>query len=400
MGTVNLCFRFGVRGEKMKITCEYCNSMFNDTLEKCPNCGAPNKNVRRSTIDQPTTIEELKEWYASKGLPPEHVTRFFIGVDYRNPKAFGIYRDENTGNFVVYKNKADGTRAVRYEGTDEAYAVNELFTRLKQEILEQKSNNLKKNSSGYTQKRRSKGCLSQISSAGIVFFIILTILGLAGYLKFSEMPSKIGYYACNDIDSYKGKIFYHYIEDKYSWAVFDEEKGEWKKTSVYPAAKFERWKNGKNYFLSEEYDSSYGGEDFKNSFVYIDSLNGFNVDKGYYSYNDDVYYHMKNNQDEGWYVYDDDDGDWDSVFFLDVPADLKHQTVANDFWYTPDWDSETQITDFEETEEYIDYQEELQRQAERQSTSSDSGSSSSDNDYSWDSGDSWDSGTTDWGSDW
>ena len=130
----------------MKIKCEYCESMFDDTLEKCPNCGAPNQNVRRSTSDQPTTIEGLKEWYAAKGLPPEDVTRFFIGKDYRGAKAFGIYKDENSGNFIVYKNKADGTRAVRYEGTDEAYAVNELHTRLKQEILEQKANNIKNSS--------------------------------------------------------------------------------------------------------------------------------------------------------------------------------------------------------------------------------------------------------------
>ena len=126
----------------MKIKCEYCGSMFDDTLEKCPSCGATNSNVRRSTSDQPITIEGLKQWYESKGLPPEDVTRFFIGKNYTGARAFGIYKDENTGNFIVYKNKADGSRAVRYEGSDEAFAVNELLTRLKQEILEQKSRNI------------------------------------------------------------------------------------------------------------------------------------------------------------------------------------------------------------------------------------------------------------------
>ena len=135
----------------MKIKCEYCDSMYDDTLESCPNCAAPNKNVRRSTPDQPTTIAELEQWYKDRGLPPYGVTRFYINVDYRNPKAFGMYQDERTGNFVVYKNKADGTRAVRYEGTDEAFAVNELLTRLKQEILEQKSNSLRKRqNAGYS----------------------------------------------------------------------------------------------------------------------------------------------------------------------------------------------------------------------------------------------------------
>ena len=130
----------------MKVKCEYCGNYFDDTLEKCPNCGAANNSIRRSTADQPTTVEELKKWYVANGLPPEEVTRFFIGVDYKEPKAFGIFKDEISGNFVVYKNKADGSRAVRYEGTDEAYAVNELYLRLKQEILEQKAHNLQNGS--------------------------------------------------------------------------------------------------------------------------------------------------------------------------------------------------------------------------------------------------------------
>ena len=93
----------------MKIKCEYCDSMFDDTLENCPACGAPNANVRRSTSDQPTTIGGLMAWYDSKGLPGPEVTRFFIGQDYRGPRAFGIYKDENSGKFIVYKNKADGS---------------------------------------------------------------------------------------------------------------------------------------------------------------------------------------------------------------------------------------------------------------------------------------------------
>ena len=139
----------------MKIQCEFCDSMFNDTLEQCPNCGAPNSNVRRSTSDQPTTIEGLKEWYKSKGLPDPEITRFFIGVDYKNPKAFGIYKEEYSGNFIVYKNKADGSRAVRYKGTDEAFAVNELLTRLKQEILQQKSHNISRRASNYDSGRQN-----------------------------------------------------------------------------------------------------------------------------------------------------------------------------------------------------------------------------------------------------
>ncbi len=385
----------------MKIKCEYCDSMFDDTLEKCPSCGAPNKNVRRSTSDQPTTIEGLKEWYASKGLPPEDVTRFFIGKDYRGAKAFGIYKDESTGNFIVYKNKADGSRAVRYEGTDEAYAVNELHTRLKQEILEQKSHNISKGSApasynrGGGRRRKKKSCLSSI--LGFIIPLILCI-GVFKFLVDSETPAKSGYYMYNDEAYYQDKLFYHYGSDGNGWAVYDDEIGDWKKTSSYPV-KLELQSKAKNYFLSSDYDPKYGKSDFKDSMVYEDYLHGFIVNEGYYSYNDEIYYHMKPDQDQGWYVYNTDDDEWNSVFLAEIPSDLKHQNVANDFWYTPDWDTETQITDFEDTDYYIDYQDELYRESTYESSSS-SSYDSDDSDYSWSSSDSWDSGGSDWDSDW
>ena len=59
------------------------------------------------------TIEELKSWYIARKLPPEETTRFFIGKNIKEPRAFGIYQDGN--KFIVYKNKADGSRAVRYK---------------------------------------------------------------------------------------------------------------------------------------------------------------------------------------------------------------------------------------------------------------------------------------------
>lgn len=97
----------------------------------------------RSTADQPLTIEEFKEWYKSKGLPPYEKTRFFIGEDYKEPCAYGIYKDVS-GKVTVYLNTNTGARKVRYEGSDEAYGVNELFQRLKKEIIEQKELALKK----------------------------------------------------------------------------------------------------------------------------------------------------------------------------------------------------------------------------------------------------------------
>ena len=85
-----------------------------------------NKQCRQTNHRQNTkTIAELQQWYQDRHLPPYETTRFFIGINYKKPKAFGIYQDGD--QFIVYKNKANGERAIRYQGTDEAYAVNELI---------------------------------------------------------------------------------------------------------------------------------------------------------------------------------------------------------------------------------------------------------------------------------
>ena len=132
----------------MKIKCDYCGNTYEEFQERCPFCSAPNPSHHEGD-DQPRTIEELKKWYKDRNLPPENITRFYIGVDYKYPKAFGIFKDEN-GEFVVYKNKADGTRSIRYKGHDEAYAVDEIFQKLKDEIVHQKCVNAQRRDPSYS----------------------------------------------------------------------------------------------------------------------------------------------------------------------------------------------------------------------------------------------------------
>ena len=110
--------------------CAYCGAPVSSVSLKCPHCGAANPLYAapvRSLPMEPRTIEELQEYCEAKGLPLDRL-RYFIDQDYRQPRAFGIYRDGV--DFVVYKNKADGSRFVRYRGPDEAKAVGELFEKL------------------------------------------------------------------------------------------------------------------------------------------------------------------------------------------------------------------------------------------------------------------------------
>lgn len=369
----------------MKIKCQYCGTMIEDTLDKCPNCGGPNLNVVRTANDTPKTIEELKKWYSDRGLPPYETTRFFIGEDYTKPRAFGIYKD-STGNYVVYKNKDSGERAIRYKGTDEAYAVNELYMRLKQEIIQQKSNALKKNTSisGGNSAKKGKGIFGNlfglvglVSGCGIGMFAIIMVFGLI--IGVVENLPENGYY------SYNGKAYYYDYSGSH-W--FETDNENWSETPLRDddvPAELRTGKESKPYYLSYDWNDNLNMPDFKNSTYYIDSKNP--AQTGYYSYNGKNYYNMTGDYASGWYYYDDD-YDWVSVNEADVPYDLSHYQTSQDFFYTSTWDASTQVSDFEDTEIYEEYQEELQ------SYESDS------SDYDWDSSDSWDSDSSDWGSDW
>lgn len=272
----------------MKIKCEYCGNYIDDSDETCSSCGGVNSHLVRNAIGVPKTIEELKQWCMQKNIPLEQA-RFFIGQDYKGARAFGIYKDENTGNYIVYKNKSDGNRAIRYEGKDEEYAVNEIYLKLKDEMLNQKQHiKARNNTSQQNNKRRNtqKGILGFFSKyyiSIIIAFIIIVIV----------------------------------------WAVV-----------------------------------------------------GSGPDRGYYQYNNQVYYYQPS---DGWYEYNND-----SWYHTSVDSDLVDH--ADDYFDSSYYDDDYGTSDFTDSGYYND----------------DSSDDSYDNDWDsgWDSSDSWDSGDTDWGSDW
>ena len=204
----------------MKIKCNYCGAMVDETAECCPQCAAPLSGANRVSDEQPKTIEQLQAWYVAHHLPPENITRFFIGKDIKEPKAFGIYQSE-TGDFVVYKNKSTGERAIRYQGADEAYAVNELYQRLRSVIVDQKGRNPGKGQTATptttktTAKKVSKGCGIGCASIFFLFFLLIALLAF-----FDKTPPN-GYY------NYDGKEYYH---QNSSWYYYDAETDEWSPT--------------------------------------------------------------------------------------------------------------------------------------------------------------------------
>lgn len=215
----------------MQIKCDYCGSMIEEQNSTCPNCGATLDGVNRFAGGQPRTIEELKAWYVAHNLPPEEVTRFFIGKNITEPKAFGIYQD-STGDFVVYKNKSDGQRAVRYQGADEAYAVNELYQKLKGEIADRKSETGTQRYNEATavatekKKSRKRGLFVGV----IIFAMIFPMLNMGIVMLISKMafgiddlgPSR-GYYEYeDDTYYYQDSTWYQYDDVDDDWSVMDD----------------------------------------------------------------------------------------------------------------------------------------------------------------------------------
>lgn len=281
----------------MKVQCPYCESTYEITEDKCPGCGAPNENALAGTrvVKDPATIEELQEWYKKRNLPPEDVTRFFIGKDYKGPKAFGIYRDGK--KVIVYKNKADGSRAVRYEGPDEAVAVREILVKLKETIKEQKaannakkqtSNNNRNNSGRNRQKRRGDSSVSWGIGIFIAVFVALFVMGAAS-------PDR-GYY------KYKNDTYY-YLND---WYKYDSALDDWTRTSD----PFTDGEKARDYYESRALPEDADAWDFEDTDFYSDWEEEQASHSSDYDDDDDDDYNW--GSDDSWDSWDSGGTDWDS----------------------------------------------------------------------------------------
>lgn len=339
----------------MKIKCDYCGNYIDDTKEKCPECGSVNKNVKRVANGVPTTMEELERFANEKGLPLRKM-RFFIGEDFRGPRAYGIYKDIMSGDYIVYKNHSDSSRGIRYKGPDEAYAVNELYQKLKAEAGNQLEKNPKlqsKNSSSnkpsnagnskngvdkyrhkagntnraknldryYTIKnikasiRHGLDILGDIVSTIIVLgpVVIPAIIFIIAFIE--AMCSNIsdslhdGYYDYNGNSyvSYHGN-WYEYIDDAWQACEWDDD--------------IEFLYNHRDYRMSSDYSSDYGFSDFKDSSTYSeikkkeDSSSSSNSWSSWLDDDDDDWGSSWSNWNSNWNNdnWDFDWDDWDSGY--------------------------------------------------------------------------------------
>lgn len=240
----------------MKIKCDYCGATYEDTQAKCPQCGAPNPTQKGVTDKTPKTIVELKAWCIARHLPPEETTRFFIGKNIKEPRAFGIYQNES-GDFVVYKNKDTGERAVRYKGKDEAYAVNELYQKLKEEIVHQKNASARRTSVNRSRVRFNK--------AGLIIFIIWLCVILVSGMIDQYRKRHNGYY------NYNSAVYYN---DADTWYYYDDYYDDWclsTPPSEYDPEYTDPYYMGKTYSDASDWDYSERFSDIRDDEEYQDA---------------------------------------------------------------------------------------------------------------------------------
>lgn len=269
--------------------CEYCGLSLADGDSICPNCGAPapgsstTSEPDNSRPGIPQTISELRAFCSSHRMPLEQM-RFFIGQNLREPRVFGIYRDNN-GDYVVYKNKADGTRAVRYRGPDEAYAVREIYLKLKDETERRFGTRYVSPTRSNGIGRKKSGLLQRPLLAILVVFLGVSFL----FAAFDKSPST-GYYHYND-------DYYYYQHG--DWYYYNDNMLDWVAAGIVDQELQDHYSN---YYESSGYRDSYEFEDFRDSDYYEPYSDSSSL-------RDDDDYDSWDNDYDSW---DAGDTDWDS----------------------------------------------------------------------------------------
>lgn len=368
------------------------------------------------------SIEELKQKCAEKNMPLEKM-RFFIGENRKEPKCFGVYLDESTGNWVVYKNKADGTRAVRYEGPDEARAAKEIWNKIGDEVKHRKDMHASPYDESvlreiYDQSGQMLSVRGDVSKAegGGVSDNKLEVVSEAESGGVSD--NKLGVVSEEELGGMPDNEL-RVVPGREHEGASGKEPGESSgRVQRSVPSKVSRSAPGKASVRTSRRTSrkAPGGVlggilgIFSNTFSFIwnefvlvhpfaslfFALVGASLflefvfpspQNGYYKVEDTVYYYLE----DQWYMYDDS-GDWVTSYVdMDDPED----------YYLGDFYSEEYGTEaFEGTEYYGQYLEEKrEKESKNDNRDDDYDNDYDDDDYDYDYDD-WDADDTDWDTDW
>ena len=221
------------------------------------------------------TLSDLETFFFEKNIPQEKI-RFFVNENRKDRKCFGIYQDIDTGKYIVYKNKADGSRFVRYEGDDETKAVSIFFAKLKEEMSIRDGKRDTYTTKTLSKKKQNKLAVIPIVSVSLIIVAVFTMISLA-----SIFSPKKGYYYQND-------NWYYY--SNHNWYSYNEYYDDW---DYYYGDDI-----SSDYFYDTQWEQDMGITDFEDSYYYYYEYESYYSDSDYDSYDYDS--------------WDSSDTDWDS----------------------------------------------------------------------------------------
>ncbi len=239
------------------------------------------ENEKKYLPEEVYSYEQLLQIFRDFHIDSEK-TRFFIGSEYTDPKAFVIFQND-FDDYLVYKVKADGTRALRYKGKDEAYAVNEYYQKFLEEVrkrpefarkLLKPGNRIVSRSSSYS--KSSRPVLIAVITVALTMILSFSVILVSSAIHHIRHRHD-GYYSTPfGHYYYYGKDVYYYDDDLYDWLYYG------------------------NY---DTFDDFYGYDDYTYSedYYYNDDYSDFR-DSDYYDLDSD------DDDDSGW----DDSDSWDS----------------------------------------------------------------------------------------
>ena len=205
------------------------------------------------------SLQEYRDFVERHNIPLDTI-RFALGEDKgHDPRWFYIYQDRFTGEWVVAKNKSDGSTAERYRGNDEAKACQILFDKMEEEFNKRKyagedTAGGASGSAGSSQKRK-KSHFSSFVMRFLPYLIAIPICAYAFWDGYRDTHTKRpgqGYYVFRNTydDGSVWDDLYYYLDS--CWYYFDD-------TSYY-----------QNYVESKDNDDNYYDDDDDDSWDSFD----------------------------------------------------------------------------------------------------------------------------------
>ena len=205
-------------------------------------------------MDKVSSVQELIE--RTKDMPLEKM-RFFINEDRKEPKCFGIYHDDAEDRWVVYKNKANGSRAVRYSGPDEAHAANELWMKIQSEIGIRREKRRKTLTKEEKRRERLLDAAIALVMAAVVAVVIYIIV---------HTPNR-GYYLVDDAVYYYQDSDWYWYDDG-DWVYYDAPDGDWYGDGYYGTIAPDYVEDGDDFEYSEYYVEPSDDDDDDDSSIF------------------------------------------------------------------------------------------------------------------------------------